>query len=398
MVKERILLLFVFLISVQIAFAQYDSSQTNKDAIYNRPFVLKGETGKVTTAIGGYVEGNTNYFATDGVSDGFSMEFRRFNMFLYSSIAQRIRFLSELEFEHGTEEIRLETALVDFELNPGLIFRMGIILPPVGMFNQNHDSPKWDFIDRPLVSTTLIPSTLSEVGFGTHGRFAGEKYIATYEVYLVNGLGNNIVGNNLNRTSLQAGKHLELFAEDNNGSPSYTGRVALKRRYLGEIGFSYYGGVYNTFRADGLILAPKRRIDLLAFDLNFSIKRLQITGETALLNTDVPRGAGEQFGTTQWGFFTDFVFATVKKPMFRWEKAVFNTCLRLERVDYNKGRFDETGTNIHDDIFAIVPGISFRPAAGTVLRANYRYHWQRDLLGNPVSRTAGIQVGFATYF
>ena len=142
--------------------AQVDSTLA-QEGIYNRPFI-----GSISsTSIGGYVEGNTNYLVEDGVSEGFSMELRRFNIFLFSQVSQRIRFLSELEFEHGTEEIALETALVDFQLGPGLVLRGGVILAPLGYLNQNHDSPQWDFVERPLVTTDIIPSTLSEVGFGS---------------------------------------------------------------------------------------------------------------------------------------------------------------------------------------------------------------------------------------
>jgi hypothetical protein len=49
-------------------------------------------------------------------------------------------------------------------------------------------------------------------------------------------------------------------------------------------------------------------------------------------------------------------------------------------------------------VWAIVPGLSFRPSPTTVIRANYRYHWQTDLLGNLPTRTAGFQFGFSTYF
>ncbi len=138
-----------------------------QEGIYNRPFI----TSVGRTAIGGYVEGNTNWFKEDGVGEGFSMELRRFNIFLFSTISPRIRLISELEFEHGTEEIELETALIDFRVAPSLVLRGGILLPPIGFFNQNHDSPKWNFVERPLVSTEIIPSTLSEVGFGVFGKF-----------------------------------------------------------------------------------------------------------------------------------------------------------------------------------------------------------------------------------
>lgn len=85
------------------------------------------------------------------------MELRRFNVFIYSNISRKIKFLSELEFEHGTAEIELETKQLDFEINQSLNFRMGILLPQIGMFNVNHDSPKREVIDRQLVSTMTIP-------------------------------------------------------------------------------------------------------------------------------------------------------------------------------------------------------------------------------------------------
>ena len=103
-----------------------------QDGIYARPFI-----GAVSsTSIGGYVEGNTNYFVQDGVADGFSMELRRFNVFLFSQVSPRLRLLAELEFEHGTEEIALETALVDLRIRPELVLCAGIILPPLGVFLQ----------------------------------------------------------------------------------------------------------------------------------------------------------------------------------------------------------------------------------------------------------------------
>jgi hypothetical protein len=84
--------------------------------------------------------------------------------------------------------------------------------------------------------------------------------------------------------------------------------------------------------------------------------------------------------------------------MFGFEKASFNAALRVEYVDWNIGTFNETGQNISDDVFSIVPAISFRTSQQTVLRLNYRYQWQTDILGNPASKTAAIQFGISSYF
>jgi hypothetical protein len=365
-----------------------------QDGIYARPFI-----GAVSFAsIGGYVEGNTNYFVQDGVGDGFSMELRRFNIFLFSQVSPRIRFLSELEFEHGTEEIALETALVDLQIRPELVVRAGIVLPPIGYFNQNHDSPRWDFVERPLVSTDVIPSTLSEVGGGIYGRVALRGAILSYDAYLTNGLADGVIGNELGRTNIASGKSEELFAKDNNGSPAISGRIAVRRPSLGEVGVSYYGGYYNAFRAEGEEVDDRRWLGITALDVGIGVRGAEVRGELAHAAVDVPDGMVEIFGDAQWGGHLDVVVPVWRPLVLDYENAVLALGVRLERVDYNRGTFASTGDPIRDDVTAVVPGVSFRPTAGTVFRANYRYHWVRDFAGNPTSRRAGFQLGFATYF
>ena len=91
---------------------------------------------------------------------------------------------SEIEIEEGGEEIKLEIAALDFEIHPALTFRGGVILSPLGRFNLAHDSPANDLTDRPLVSTEITGTALSEAGMGFYGalypsanaRIAYERY------------------------------------------------------------------------------------------------------------------------------------------------------------------------------------------------------------------------------
>lgn len=372
---------------------QVDSTMA-QDGLYDRPFI-----GSVSsTSIGGYVEGNTNYFVEDGISEGFSMELRRFNVFLFSQVSQRIRFLAELEFEHGTEEIALETALVDFEVSPALVLRAGIILPPLGYFNQNHDSPRWDFVERPLVSTDLIPSTLSEVGGGAYGRLGLGQLLLSYDVYLTNGLQDGVVGNAVGRTDIASGKSEEQFAEDNNGSPALSARVALRVPGVGEVGLSHYRGRYNAYELEGTRVDEPRGLAISALDFGGPVGPVDVRGELAYASVDVPEGMAELFGDAQWGGHVDLVMPVWRPSLRGYESAVVAAVLRVEHVDYNVGSFASTGSPIRDDVTAVVPGVGFRPAPGTVLRLNYRYHWVRDFVGNPTLRKAGFQLGLATYF
>ena len=362
--------------------------------VYNRPFLAS--LGR--TAIGGYVEGNTNYFRQDGVSEGFSMELRRFNVFLFSSIGSRIRFISELEFEDGAEEIALETALIDFIVNPSFVIRAGVLLPPIGAFNVNHDAPRWDFVERPLVSTEIIPATLSEVGFGAHGRLFPRGFTLTYDAYLSNGLGDGVILNDAGRTRLASGKGTGLVAGDNNGRPGVSGRIGFQRRNLGELGLSYYGATYNTFSVDGRDIDARRAVRLAALDLNTEVHSVSLRGELAFAWIDVPDDLRELFGDRQWGVHMDAVVPMFRPRIRGLTDPVVNAVARVERVDFNRGRFTGTGDPIGDEINAVTLGLSFRPVAGTVFKANYRYERLRDFQGNDPVRRAGFQFGLATYF
>ena len=365
-----------------------------QNGLYNRPFIAT----VARTSVGGYVEGNTISRVTDGVADGFSMQLRRFNIFLFSAIGPRIKLISELEFENGTEEISLETALVDFEINPSLVLRAGILLPPIGAFNVNHDSPRWDFVDRPLVSTAIIPSTLSEAGFGVHGRLFPRGVTLTYDAYLTNGLSDGVILNDLGRTSLSAGKNPSRFEEDNNGSPAISGRLALKQRRAGEFGLSYYGGTYNTYRVEGLVVDAARGLSIVALDGNSRIGPVELRGELAYASIDIPTDLRELFGSRQLGWHLDAALPVYRPRIRGLPGAIVNVDLRLEQVDFNRGRFTGTGGKIGDEISSVLVGASFRPAPGTVFKANYRRQWTRDLLNNAPARLGALQFGVATYF
>lgn len=370
----------------------------NMDAIYNRP-ALKYD--KLPVSLGGYVETNWQHLGTDGISEGHQFQFRRLSLFISSSVSKRIKFLSEIEFEPAEKEISIEFAAVDFEFHPMLNLRAGMIVNPIGAFNQNHDGPKWEFTDRPISATQMLPATWSNSGFGIYGKNYRNNWMFGYEFYLTSSFDNSIIENSENRTFLPASKdNTERFEEIASGEPLVTAKLALKNTKIGEIGLSYMGGAYNKFQDDGLIIDKKRRVDVFAIDMNTTIKKTNtfITGEWAWIFVDVPPTFTQQFGNKQKGGFMDIVQPIVKKRMFGWDEAVLNLACRFEYVDWNVGKFNQTGGNIGDDLWSIMPAISFRPVPQTVFRLNYRFQKQRDILGNPPATTAGLSFGISTYF
>lgn len=407
----RIFLTALFLNGVcQLSFAQVDSTlfvripkdttkpMLNMDAVYNRPFL---NIGKTPVSVGGYIEANWQYLVTDGVTDGHQFQARRLTLFVSSAITRRIKFLSEIEFEEGGREIAIEFASMDVEFHRLLNLRGGIIMNPIGAFNQNHDGPKWEFVDRPISATQMLAATWSNTGFGLFGKTYSGNWMIGYEAYLSGNFDNSIIENTDNRTSLAAAKeNPERFEEINSGLPLVTGKFAVRHKKAGELGFSYMGGVYNKWQDDGLLLDRKRRVDVLAIDYNTQVPKLNTVfiAEWAWVLVDVPETYTQQFGSQQHGGFLDIVQPVLKRKILGWKDAVLSVACRLEYVDWNVGTFNETGGNIAEDVWSVVPAVSFRPAPQTVFRFNYRYMARQDILGNPAALTGGFQIGFSTYF
>ncbi len=370
----------------------------NMDAIYNRPTL---NINKTPIAIGGYVETNWQHLTTDGVSEGHQFQARRLSIFMSSSIGKRVKFLSELEFEEGGKEIAIEFASVDVEFHPLANFRAGIIVNPIGAFNQNHDGPKWEFTDRPIPATQMLPGTFSNVGAGLYGKKYHKNWMYGYEAYFSGSFDNSIIENTQNKTYLPAAKdNPDRFEEINSGIPLFTGKIAIRNSKIGEIGLSYMGGVYNKFQEDGIIIDEKRSVNIFAIDFNTTLPNIKtfITTEFAWINVDVPITYSQQFGSKQQGGFIDIVQPILNRTMLGWEKATLNVACRLEYVDWNVGKFNETGGNIGEDLWSVVSAISFRPNSQTVIRLNYRLLKQRDILSNPPSITDGFNFGISTYF
>ena len=370
----------------------------NMDAIYNRPTL---NINKTPIAIGGYVETNWQHLTTDGVSEGHQFQARRLSIFMSSSIGKRVKFLSELEFEEGGNEIAIEFASVDVEFHPLANFRAGIIVNPIGAFNQNHDGPKWEFTDRPIPATQMLPGTFSNVGAGLYGKKYHKNWMYGYEAYFSGSFDNSIIENTQNKTYLPAAKdNPDRFEEINSGIPLFTGKIAVRNSKIGEIGLSYMGGVYNKFQEDGIIIDEKRSVNIFAIDFNTTLPNIKtfITTEFAWINVDVPSTYSQQFGNKQHGGFLDIVQPVLKRKMLDWENASLNIACRLEYVDWNVGRFRETNGNIGEHLWSIMPAISFRPTSQTVIRLNYRLQKQTDIFGNPPSITDGYSLGISTYF
>lgn len=376
-----------------VAAAQASSDST--DRATSRPFVPGGYYDKpfVTrlfgrTAIGGYIEALWKFDRTEGISEGPSFEARRFNLFTHSVVAERVRVAAELEFEHGTDEIKLEFAFVDFEIHPMLIFRGGILLSPIGKFNLAHDSPLNNLTERPLVSTLIIPTAFSEAGMGLYGSFfpTAESRL-TYELYAVNGLHDGVLSGG---EGTRFGEGRGAFEEDNNHIPSFVGRLAYSPFLALEIGASFHTGPYNRFKIDGVQVDEKRDLTIAAVDWEYRGDTFDVMGEYVRASIDIPPALRGLFAEQQQGIYAQVNYHFGKGWISAMPRSRFTLVGRYDGVDLDAGLQGDARER-----FSI--GLNFRPVEDTVLKLDYRTerHWSRV---NVPERSVGLNLSVASYF
>ncbi|MEX2115679.1 MAG: hypothetical protein WEB37_02235 [Bacteroidota bacterium] len=354
--------------------------------IYDKPFITR-LGGK--TVVGGYMDVAGMFTRHMGINEGWSFEARRFNLFTYSVLADGIVVTSEIEIEHGGEEIKLEYGLVDIEFNEALNLRGGVILSPLGKTNLVHDSPRLELAERPLMATEIIPSTLSEAGAGFFGAlYPAERTKITYEVYVVNGFTQDIIEDSP-ETRISAGKN-RLFGGDNNGEPAFVGRVAVSPSFGTEFGASFHTGAYNVFKADGLSVDARRSLTILAADAGFDMDWIRLQGEIVWASVDIPPPLRGIFAGDQNGFFVEAHIPFGYSLSQRWPRSHFTGSVRYDRVDFDA---DLAGNDHH----RLTVGINLRFIQDVVLKMNYEHNWERDRENN-LERGVRILMSLAAYF
>lgn len=357
---------------------------TAASGLYDRPFI----TSWSRAGIGGYADLQFRAEREEGFATETSFVVKQVNLFVFASLHERIRFITELEIEDGGEEIVLELAAFDFDVLRGLSLRAGMLLSPIGRFNIAHDSPANAFVDRPLVATRVIPTTLSEPGAGIFGGFRpwSDAHVG-YELYLVNGFGDGIAVRPNPESPLAPGTPNLI---DNNRSPSIVGRVAFRPLTISEIAVSGHSGPYNRWRVEGLRLGPRRTATLLAVDGSIDLGPVSVTTEAARGFVELPAGDVGRRGERFAGLYGQAVWRFGESWLQLLPESHFGVGARYGFVDQD---LEVSGDHTH----RATVGVEFRPIADSVFKLDYQRDLSVDRDLNPVNEAA-LLAAIATYF
>lgn len=344
---------------------------------YEKPFLRRAGA-----MVGGYID-----LEFKAGENGSTFDQHRFVPFIYAEVSDRVHVASEIEFEHGgfvsggektDGEIKIEFATVDFTVSEALNLRGGVILSPLGRLNVHHDAPMLDLTERPLVSRSVIPTTLSESGLGLFGMlYPTETLAVSYEAYLVNGFSASAVDGD-GVLDLRSGRGSQKA--DNNNGRAFVGRLGVSPRLGTEFGVSVHTGDYD---ADG-----EQRLTIAALDAMVAGGPFEVLGEAALATAGV---AGAEDAEAA-GFYLEGRVHFLSGAIEGLPLSVFTGVIRVDQVDLDR--------NVDgSDRQRLTLGVNFRPTEETVFKNDLLFGRARGAGDSDWSDPeTGYRFSIASYF
>lgn len=138
------------------------------------PSITSTTAGGTATTIGGYGEFAYNHYIK-GSNKNDEADLRRFVLFFGHRFNEELRFVSELEWEHGVTsrddagETEVEQSYLNYRVSDAVNYKGGLFLIPLGLLNETHEPPTYYGVERNEVETRIIPTTWREGGLGIYG-------------------------------------------------------------------------------------------------------------------------------------------------------------------------------------------------------------------------------------
>lgn len=335
--------------------------------------------GHSHTVISGY--GEAQYQRDNNLGTG-TADLKRAVLFIGHQFNGRIAFFSELEVEDAkvaggglAGEVSMEQAYLKFALNPRQYITAGLILPRIGIVNENHLPINFNGVERPMVEQVVIPSTWRELGIAFYGQTSALPL--TYSIALMNGL---------NSAGLQHGSGLrEARAEGQNAGANALAINAAVQYFTGNWKFQvsgYFGGTTQMARKSADTLQLESGMfgsPVILAEADAQYANNGITFKALACNVSIPEAAAisrafdNNAPSQMFGAYAELgynLFEKVKNE--RLQGKTLNLFARYETMDLNAkiptdGITDGTLQQSH-----IVAGLGYQPIPNVVIKADIR--------------------------
>jgi hypothetical protein len=339
--------------------------------------------------LGGYGEIHAN-FEENGAS---VFDIHRLVMYVGYDFAEWIKLTSEVELEHAyvTDgaggEISIEQLYVDFLFTDGINARVGRMLAPLGIINQNHEPTLFLGVERPGVDKYIIPSTWSLDGAGL---FGSPLSWLSYQAYVVGGLDGSAF---TDKDGVRGGRIKERSGLND---PAITGRIDLFPFEEQDLRFGlsgYYGGTDNANK--GGSSGAENNFGMYSVDFEYDISRFRFRGVVALGENSDAQNLAAGVGEEIFGWYLEGGVSVMPEswkngkmaeadliPFVRYEE--YDTQHKLPNGATATGEFDRTDITV---------GINFPLTQLFVLKADYQFR-RNELVGSDVNNVFNLGMGW----
>ena len=308
---------------------------------------------------------------------------------LYAGYRFNNRFLfnSEIEFEHGGEEVGVEFAYLDYLINDHLSLRGGMVLLPLGLTNEFHEPTVFIGTHRPSTERRILPSTWHENGGGIVGNYGQ----VSFRGYIVNGFDATGFTSAGVRGGRQGG--VEASAQD----WGFAGRVDFTPvpGVFGGVGL-YHGGADQSRVEDGgqaigvdtTITEFHGQAQLRGFDVRglYALAHVDNAGplsDALGLDVDDPIAERMQGGYVQVGYN---ILTQMRTPLS------LLPFVRIERVDTQNRVPAGYVRNLSRDTTIKTFGVEFKPIPNVVIKSDY--DWVSEKAGTGRNQFS-VNLGYA---
>ena len=350
-------ILIMMLVATAFSFSQEDE-QLNiaQTQLLNLADLQSGLT------IGGYGEINYNDFDT-GPSE---LDVQRLVLLFAYKFDDRVSFITEIEYEH-VKEVYIEQAWLNYALADNTNLRAGLLLVPMGIINEYHESTTFNGVERPTLDNKIVPTTWREIGMGIAGRIP--EFSMRYQAYIMNGpISYNgsykLKGTNGLRGGRQKGAESQGSDANFAARLDYFGLLGLR------LGASYYTGKTQT--TDTSIIGSQVGVNMLGLDAryvknNFSARAQYINA--VLSDTEKYNLAGDKdLGSKMGGYYLEAAYNVL--PIEARQR--LDLFVRYENLNQHKEVEGSLKKNLALHRKEWTLGASYHLSRGSVFKIDYQ--------------------------
>ncbi len=371
----------VIIISILI-FSQLNAQILTKEDSLSAGLIVS----KSATVLSSY--GNVKY--SNNITNGTSStNVDRLILFIGHKFKSNLSFFSELEVEDAKieggssgGEFAIEQAFIKFDINRNNYISAGLIIPRIGIINENHLPNTFNGNDRPYVEKYIIPATWREVGIGYYG-YSNKIAGLNYSLAALNGL------NSEGFTSEEGIREGRYEGSDANANTlALTGSLLYYRHNL-RTQFSVYFGGSNTLSkgfsdsvglSKGVFGAP---VQLYEYDIQYKWRGLLFKGLVSFINISdadkINAGYNNNIAENMLGFYGELGYNITHK-----KQKAFILFTRYENIDMTKKINVNSDYNPAINLQYLVSGITYMPHPGVSLKLDYTHKMTGSLNGNLV--------------